>query len=211
MQKNILCYGDSNTFGSIPGGGRWPLEVRWTGRLQALLESDYRIIEEGCGGRTTVWEDFLELDKNGRKSLPVALASHKPLDLVILMLGTNDMKTRFSALPADIAAGAGQLARMVLDYPYGDCYPRPQVLLVSPIQLHPDVEHSCCTGFNRASYEKSLLLGEWMRREAARQGVAFFDAATVAHPSEEDKIHMQPESHAALAEALAAEVRRLLG
>ena len=93
--KNILCYGDSNTFGFTLEGGRHPYHIRWTGRLQQALGPEYRVIEEGCGGRTTVFEDEIDLGRNGRTSLPVCLNSHKPLDLVILMLGTNDMKNRF--------------------------------------------------------------------------------------------------------------------
>ena len=120
--KTIMCYGDSNTFGTNPHGGRWRREVRWTGKLQQLLGDQYYVIEEGCGGRTTVWNDDLELFKNGRKSLPVALATHKPIDLVIIMLGTNDCKTRFQALPCDIAEGVRQLAELVQMYPYGEWY-----------------------------------------------------------------------------------------
>ncbi|MFQ7098513.1 MAG: GDSL-type esterase/lipase family protein [Christensenellales bacterium] len=82
--KNILCFGDSNTFGSNPSGGRWDRTKRWPGRLQQLLGEDYYVIEEGCGGRTTSFDDTLELDKNGRRALPVALARW-PLDLVIIM------------------------------------------------------------------------------------------------------------------------------
>ena len=81
---NILCFGDSNTFGSNPEGGRYPREIRWPGRLQILLGSDDYVIEEGMGGRTTVWDDPLEPNRNGLSALPIALLSHKPLDLVIL-------------------------------------------------------------------------------------------------------------------------------
>ena len=70
---NILCFGDSNTNGTNPAGGRWPRDKRWPGILQRLLGEDYYVIEEGCGGRTTVFEDCLELDKNGRTQLRVAL------------------------------------------------------------------------------------------------------------------------------------------
>lgn len=108
---NILCFGDSNTNGSNPVGGRWGRWERWTGVLQKLLGDDYYVIEEGCGGRTTVMEDWLEPDKNGRAQLPVALRTHRPLDLVVIMLGTNDMKKRFSLLPVDIAYGAAELGQ----------------------------------------------------------------------------------------------------
>ena len=144
---NILCFGDSNTNGSNPSGGRWGRWERWTGVLQKLLGDDYYVIEGGCGGRTTVMEDWLEPDKNGRAQLPVALRTHRPLDLVVIMLGTNDMKKRFSLLPVDIAYGAAEL-KLVERYDYGGAwYPVPQVLLVSPIELGEGVENSPFTGF----------------------------------------------------------------
>ena len=101
--KHILCYGDSNTFGTDPvRGGRHPYEVRWTGALQRLLGGNYRVIEEGCGGRTTVFEDQLSYGRNGLKTLVPCIASHNPLDLIIIMLGTNDLKKRFQATPWDL-------------------------------------------------------------------------------------------------------------
>ena len=88
-------------------------------------------------------EDWLEPDKNGRAQLPVALRTHRPLDLVVIMLGTNDMKKRFSLLPVDIAYGAAELGKLVESYDYGGAwYPVPQVLLVSPIELGEGVENS---------------------------------------------------------------------
>lgn len=204
---NILCFGDSNTFGTNPAGGRHPRAVRWPGRLQALLGSDYYVIEEGCGGRTTVHDDPIELHKNGRLALPVALASHKPLDLVILMLGTNDWKARFSLLPCDVAAGVMELVRLVRTYPYGDAYPVPRVLVVSPILLGEDIEHSIYGGFSNEAVPKSAALAPLLRRAALDAGCLFFDAAAVARPSPLDRLHMDAESHEALAEALAGIVR----
>ena len=87
--KTILCFGDSNTFGTNPAGGRHPRNVRWTGRLQKLLGEDYYVIEEGMGGRTTVWDDPLEPNRNGLRFLPVALQSHQPLDMVGPVLSSN--------------------------------------------------------------------------------------------------------------------------
>ena len=103
--KSILCYGDSNTYGLMPDSpDRYPRDVRWTGILQKKLGEDYYVIEEGLSGRTTLWDDPIEEHKNGKKYLLPCLDSHKPVDLVILMLGTNDLKTRFSLTPFDIGA-----------------------------------------------------------------------------------------------------------
>ena len=94
--KHILCYGDSNTHGYIPGGGRYDDDTRYTGILAKLLGSDYRIIEEGLNSRTSSFDDPFEPYKNGMDCLVPCLDSHKPLDLTILMLGSNDMKVYFS-------------------------------------------------------------------------------------------------------------------
>lgn len=197
-----MCYGDSNTFGTNPHGGRWPREVRWTGKLQQLLGDQYYVIEEGCGGRTTVWDDDLELFKNGRKSLPVALATHKPIDLVIIMLGTNDCKTRFQALPCDIAEGVRQLAELVQTYPYGEWYEIPEVLIVSPIHIGDNIENSVFTGFDMIASKKSRQFSAEMLKVAKAQKCYFLDASEYAEPSTYDSLHMESNSHEALAIAV---------
>ena len=204
---NILCFGDSNTFGTNPSGGRWDLHERWTSVLQDELGSEYRIIEEGLGGRVTVMEDELEGDKCGKRHLPVLLRSHRPLDLVIIMLGTNDMKHRFNMLPVDIAKGAALLGEIVKTYPYGEYYPVPQVLLVSPVLIKPGISHSPYTGFTEEAVRVSHQLGEYYRQEAEAHHWLFLDASEVASASERDKLHMEKEDHRALAEALAAMIR----
>ena len=110
---NILCFGDSNTFGTNPKGGRHSWNTRWPGRLQVLLGPEYYVIEEGMGGRTTVWDDPLEPGRCGIQALPMALQSHKPLDLVILFLGTNDCKAHFHASPRVITKGMENLCHTV--------------------------------------------------------------------------------------------------
>ena len=199
---NILCFGDSNTFGTNPSGGRWMLHERWPSVLQDLLGEEYRIVEEGLGGRTTVIEDDLEGDKNGRRHLPMLLRSHRPLDLVILMLGTNDLKHRFSMLPEDIARGAEELGKIVENYDYGSAYPTPRVLLVCPPHLRQGIEHSVFTGFSSDAVETSHQLSLLYRKAAEKHNWLFFDAATVAKASERDKLHMECADHRKLAEAL---------
>ena len=204
---NILCFGDSNTFGTNPSGGRWDLHERWPSVLQDELGTNYSVIEEGLGGRITVMEDALEGDKCGKRHLPVLLRSHRPLDLVIIMLGTNDMKHRFNMLPVDIAKGAAQLGEIVKSYPYGAYYPVPQVLLVSPVLIKPGISHSPYTGFTEEAVRVSHQLGEYYRHEAGAHHWLFLDASEVASASERDKLHMEKEDHRALAEALAAMIR----
>ena len=197
---NILCFGDSNTFGTNPSGGRWGRYTRWTGRLQQLLGSEYYVIEEGFSGRTTVFDDPLVPNRNGRTALPYALTCHRPLDLVVIMLGTNDLKHHFSALPASIARGAGELAGMVKRFDYGS-FKTPQVLLVSPILTGENVEHSAYVDYGPEAFENSKRLAACYEKVAIARGCLFFDAATVAKPSQIDQLHMDAESHEALAQA----------
>lgn len=209
--KNILCYGDSNTFGTDPSGAlpRHPRSVRWPGRLQALLGEEYYVIEEGQGGRTTAWDDPTDPTRNGLQFLPVALQSHQPLDLVILSLGTNDTKTHFSQHAHVLSWGMAQLVETIRQFPWRDGKV-PQILLVAPIAIGSEIEQSeYRQSFNNAS---AALIGPLsaLYWDLARQtGCAFVDAALYAGPGC-DQLHMDAESHANLAAALADQVRLML-
>lgn len=113
--KTILCYGDSNTWGYSPATqDRYGRDERWTGVLRNEIGEGYLVIEKGLGGRTTVWDDPVEgRHKNGETYLLPCLESHQPIDLVIILLGTNDLKRRFCVGAFDIAQGAGGLVRIV--------------------------------------------------------------------------------------------------
>ncbi|MDY0288692.1 MAG: GDSL-type esterase/lipase family protein [Sphaerochaeta sp.] len=200
--KHILCFGDSNLFGTNPSGGRWPLEQRWTGLLAQALGGGYRIIEEGLGGRTTVFDDPLEENRCGLKHLPIMLHSHRPLDLVILSLGTNDCKVMFNANAKIIAKAVEKLALIIREYPYGEHYPIPQVLVVAPIHSGEGVENSSFFGFDSQSHLLSKQLGPAIREMAQKNGFLFLDASLVAKSSPIDLLHMDSEGHAALAAAL---------
>ena len=206
---NILCFGDSNTFGTNPSCGRWGRYTRWPGRLQQLLGEEYYVIEEGFSGRTTVFNDPLVPGRCGRDALPYALTCHRPLDLVILMLGSNDMKHHYSALPATIARGAGELVKMIQRFDYGPAFKAPQVLLIAPILLGEDIEHSNYVDYGPEAYETSLRLSACYEKIARQTGAHFLDAATVAAPSKIDQLHMDAENHEKLAQAIAAKVREL--
>jgi len=176
--------------------------------LQQRLGSGFYVIEEGLGGRTASAEDFLEQDKNGRRHLPIALHSHRPLDLVVLMLGTNDMKHRFQLLPVDIAQGAAELGRMVESYDYGPDYKVPKVLLVSPILIGEGVENSKFSGFSADAARVSRQLAPLYRARAEEHGWLYLDAASVARASGLDKLHMDADSHYSLALAIEEIIRK---
>ncbi|MDD3369780.1 MAG: SGNH/GDSL hydrolase family protein [Lachnospiraceae bacterium] len=203
---NILCLGDSNTFGSNPLGGRHSRQTRWTGILQETLGRDYYVIEEGMGGRTTVWDDPYEPNRSGKMALPIILQSHKPIDLVILSLGTNDCKAHFHASAKMTAKGAELLCHIIKTYDYGDGMPIPEILLVSPIHIGADLSRNKFDSFDETSVQKSIQLATYYQATAKRLGCLFLDAAEVAVPSDEDQLHMDAMSHRALAMAIADKI-----
>ena len=117
MKKRILCFGDSNTWGYAATGGRFEEDVRWPTRLGTLLGDGYAVIEEGFNGRTCVYDDPIEGGyKSGLAYLPPCVMTHTPLDLVVIMLGTNDCKKRFQMTPFTIGGGVTALIKAVRDY-----------------------------------------------------------------------------------------------
>ncbi len=207
--RTILCYGDSNTWGYDPEtGDRFPEETRWPGVLRRELGEGYRVIEEGLPGRTTVWDDPIEGEhKNGRDYLRPCLESHRPIDLVTVMLGTNDLKGRFGLSASDIAQGAAGLADMALRSGCGPEDAAPAVLLVAPPPLGRLTE---LAGMFEGSGEKSLGFSGHYRRFAEQSGCEFLDAAGVIVSSDVDGIHFDAEEHRKLGRAVAARVREIL-
>lgn len=209
MTRTVLLFGDSNTHGTIPmpdlgGAGRFDRNERWAGRLRKLLP-DWEVIEEGHPGRTTVHDDPVEGNhRNGLTMLPALLESHKPLDLVVVMLGTNDLKPRFSVNAGDIGHSLERLARMIR---VSDCGPGgagPQVLLVAP---PPIIEVGCLAGMFEGGAAKSAGLAREIEAAAKRAGVAFLDAGQVVKVSPVDGIHYDAEANPKLALAFAAAIR----
>lgn len=211
MMKNILCYGDSNTFGTDPiHGGRHPRDVRWTGALAALLGPDYYVIEEGCGGRTTVFDDAVSEGRNGLSTLVPCIASHNPLDLIIVMLGTNDLKSRFQATAWDLGKAMGRVIDTIQGFPFGPAYPVPQILVVSPVLIKEGIENGIYGCFTRDAAERSRAFAGEYAQVCREKGCHFLDAAAVTEASDEDKLHMTAEGHRKLAIALEAKVREIL-
>jgi len=203
--KTILCYGDSNTWGYDPiSQDRHPHPVRWTTVLQRELGDGYLVIPEGLNGRTTVWDDPIELHKSGSTYLPPCLESHKPLDLVVIMLGTNDLKQRFSLPASDIAAGVGVLVDIVRR---SDCGPEggtPKVLVLIP----PEVRRlSNFAEMFSGSVEKSRSFPKAFAAMAEEKDVPCLDIGTHVRFSDADGIHFEADQLTVLGRLLAAEVR----
>ncbi len=208
MAKTILCYGDSNTWGFVPGseGERFPWEVRWPGVLQAELGDGFRVVEEGLSGRTTVLDNPLEPYRNGREYLLPCLQSHQPLDLVVIFLGTNDLGDRYPLPPLDIARGAAQLALLALRSETGPDYGAPAALLCSLPQIGDT--SSIVDTFSGAAAKAADLL-RCFRIAADEVGAPLLDLSQVAY-DDADGVHLNAGGHRAVALAVAQAAGKIL-
>ena len=206
--KTILCYGDSNTWGYAPARqDRFAYDERWPGVLRQELGEGYLVIEEGLNGRTTVWDDPIEGYKNGKEYLIPCLETHRPLDLVVIMLGTNDLKKRFSVSAFDVASGAGVLVDVVHKSAAGPNGGAPKVLLLAPPPVARLTEFA---EMFEGAEAKSRKFPEHYRRIAQEQGCEMLDTAQVIISSDLDGIHFEKGEHQKLGRAVAARVREIL-
>lgn len=197
--KNILCFGDSNTYGLKPDGSdRYAFYLRYPGRLQKLLGSKYHIIEEGCPGRTTVYEDKNRPGKKGIDYILPCIESHKPLDYIVIMLGTNDSKHAYAATSKEIAKGLSDIIAVIKN----NLTPAPLILIVSPILLGEDIPEFD-EEFNETSIKVVKGLARKYKKLAQKEGLDFLDAAMVATPSSIDQEHLDKDGHNKLAAAIA--------
>lgn len=209
---NLLCFGDSNTHGTPPitlrgRYERFPEGVRWPTRVAAALGSDWVLAEEGLPGRTAQFPDVVMGDHmDGRMGLRIAMNSHGPLDVMTLMLGSNDVKTRFGASAEMVMAGIGGLLDYARSLEMQARHPGLKVLLICP----PPVEEvgPIAVEFWGAN-AKSLALPPLLAALAASRGVGFLDAGRVIAVSPVDGIHYDEAAHAALAKAVTAAIRQL--
>ncbi|WP_321815172.1 MULTISPECIES: SGNH/GDSL hydrolase family protein [unclassified Paraburkholderia] len=197
--RTVLCYGDSNTYGTKPMTSiaddfvRFDRETRWPGVLRKQLGDQWEVIEEGLASRTTVHDDPIEgAHKNGARFLQACLESHAPIDLVILMLGTNDLKTRFGVTGADIGYSLAALLAVIGRSNVGPEGRQPQALVLAPPVIRE-------VGFLGEIFEggstKSLALARGMAKSASDAGAAFLDASQVVQVSDIDGVHLDAEGH----------------
>ena len=209
--KRILCFGDSNTWGNIScTPDRFPPDVRWTGVMQAALGAGYLVIEEGYNGRTAVMPDLVEGRLSGIDYFGPCLDSQSPLDLVILMLGTNDLKLRFGLEAESIAFGFNRYLDALKTTPMAGA--RPRVLLVSPVLIDKGYKGNAVFHgmFGEDGVARSRALAPVYRRFAEENRLEFLDAAEYASASPADGIHMAADDHRRLGLVMAEKVREIL-
>ncbi len=204
--RSVLCFGDSNTWGSDAADPdrRFPWGVRWPSVLQRELGAGWHVVEEGLCGRTSVFDDPLQRYRSGLDLLAPLLETHAPLDLVIVMLGTNDVS--YPHVTAAAAAdGVGAIAHFVLRSAWGPDGAPPRVLLVCPPPAGPFGEEAAA--LYAGAEEKSRALPQELARVAARLGVDWVDAGELIATSPLDGWHLEAAEHETLGTALAALVR----
>ena len=209
--KSILAFGDSLTWGFEAGTfKRHPFDVRWPNALAAGLSGKARVIEEGMNGRTTVFPDpTSEAERNGAVALPMLLCTHQPLDLLIIMLGTNDIKYANRCRAFDAGMGMVRLIEITKKYNYNADFKAPQILIMSPPALVPTKDEWFNDLWGHA-IEESKLFAKHYAKIAEEQGVHFFDAGKVAKADPIDGGHLDAASTKKLGEALVPVVKKIL-
>ncbi len=210
--KSILAFGDSLTWGFVAGTfERHAYGDRWPNALSAGLGGKARVIEEGMNGRTTVFPDPTDIaERNGAVALPMLLTTHQPLDLVIIMLGTNDIKYANRCRAFDASMGMTRLIQIVQTFPWIKTASPPQVLIMSP----PALCQTSDEWFNDLwghAIEESKLFAKHYARVAEEMGVHFFDAGSVAKTDPTDGGHLDTANTRAIGEALIPVVKGILG
>jgi len=205
MKSRILCFGDSLTWGDDPTLPGHRLPGRWPAALQSILGPGYTIIEEGQCGRNIATDDPPEGEKNGLKYILPCLESHSPLDLLIIMLGTNDLKRKFAYSLQDIAWEMERFLQKVLCHRQYSSSTQYDILLVAP----PPLNEGLLTSWLGDVFEyetgmkKSTALKKWYMEIASRYDISFLDAGLYCQSSAADGVHMDEENQHKLAEAIA--------
>jgi lysophospholipase L1-like esterase len=210
--KTVLCYGDSLTWGYDPaGGGRHAAQDRWPNVLQASLGPEVQVIAEGLNGRTTAFDDHLgPADRNGVRVLPVVLSTHAPLDLVIFLLGTNDMKPFLTGAAIASRQGMRRLVETVRGHVWPLRADPPEILIVAPPPICETGDPDFAAMFAGA-IQQSRMLASLYSDLADEIGCGFFDAGSVASTSPLDGVHLDADNTRAIGRGLEPVVRMMLG
>ena len=199
--KQILCSGDSNTWGYMGSDlKRYPWDIRWTGRVQERLGDKWRVIEEGLCSRTAAVEDRVQPYRSGLEYIVPCLMSHHPLEMIIVMLGTNDTKRRYHLSPEEIGMEMEELLRRIKETLYWLESRHTKILLAAPARLREPV---LANGeIDGTSAEKLKKLPAVSKEIAGQYGAAFMDAGRYVQDFQPDGIHFSEAGHQQFAEAV---------
>lgn len=196
--KNILCFGDSNTWGYDPATQtRFDNKTRWTGVLQKEIGDKFNIIEQGLNGRTTKIDETLEHNfgyarkfRSSTDILPIIYESHLPLDLLVIMLGTNDLKTNFNRSPKMIADDMKDICKLVLNSVYYSGHP---IVLISPTHINESSNNLMDSFIGTKDY--SMSLAPLYKKIAETLGLFYLDASKVVETNQIDGLHWDKYQH----------------
>lgn len=218
--KTVVCYGDSNTWGYMPkviqpaldSMNRYPWGVRWTSVLQELLGSEYRVEENGLNGRTSFFECPFGPHRNGLAELDAYMLSKMPVDLVVIMLGTNDTKDVFSPDSYVSARGIGRIVQLLQKSDYGLDGKGPEMLICTPIRMLDCMKSGWLAGeFGKGALAVDAGLAVEYEKLAKAAGVHFIDIGAHVTADPADGIHMNEAGHRKVAELLNEKIRSILG
>ena len=215
----IMCYGDSNTWGCIgkwvesdEPSARYDVDTRWPTVLQKELGEGFHVIEEGLGGRTTIYPHPKEPWKNGEPYLTPCLHTHRPLDLVVVMLGTNDLQLKKDITAEELPKGISRLVDIIQGYPKtGRGNVAPKILIIAPIEVRPSSPEGRTAVYAKfrceIGTELSRMLPQVYEKVAAEKGCYFLNAQDYAQPGPADGVHFDAQSHINLGKAVAKFIR----
>ena len=203
--KSVLCYGDSNTWGVVPMTDlrekrRFDFYARWPGVVQQRLGRDWRVIDEGLPGRTTVWPDPLRgRHMSGIDYLQPCLESHQPLDVIIVMLGTNDLKKRFNVDAEDVGQGIELLIDQTRNLTRSQKI-APTIIVIGPPTI---IEVGVFARIFAGAHAKSLGLPSAIGKYAQYSGAVFLDTSNLVSSSSVDGVHLEQSQHEILGRTVA--------
>lgn len=214
-ERRIVCFGDSNTWGYNPeSGSRYSDDIRWTKLLEKKLGGDYRIIEEGQNGRTIANPDPWEWGtKCGMDQILPILESHMPMEALVIMLGSNDLKSKFGLPAPDIAGSLQNMLKSVRGHlRYYLNNPDLKILIIAPPALGDNFASSPFAEFfdEDSVVQKSKDISKWFELVAGQFGCEFLDATSQVTAGDVDSLHLSPEGHAKLAELVYQKINSML-
>ncbi len=200
MMQSVLCFGDSNTWGYNPiDGSRYPSDIRWTGVLQRLMRPAFHVIEEGLNGRTTTINEIERPMRSAKDILPVLLESHRPLSHVILMLGTNDLKTHFQRTAQNIVDDLSDLCALISEHPLL-VNQRPKLILAAP--TGPDETCHRLPEWFQCTHGKWRSLIALLPEVAQNHGAEYLATETIMEMKFQDGLHWSEKQHKEFATAV---------
>lgn len=215
-KKNILVFGDSNTWGYNPHNRspfapyeRWGESIRWTNVMQNRLGDAYGVMADGLCGRTASAKDDIEEYTCGKEQIIPSMRSHSPLDLLIIMLGSNDLKARYGYTAFDVANSAGMVVEKALQAPDAFRNSQPKILLLCPPPLE-NLDRSFFAFEFAGGEQKSKDMAQFFEIMAAKYRVHYMNVGEIVHFSDVDGLHFESDQHLKLGEAVARKVKDIL-